>query len=141
ISCPSDRWTIPRIACRVVCGLLDVIATLVPTSALVSVDLPALGRPTKHAKPDRCSAAEPLMSASLLLTTPLCPAHTRTGTAGGTVADQGRNMPRTSPLRSARNTGAVADNSRTAASESAGTTSASVTTAAASNPGAPLDTA
>ncbi len=40
-------------ACRVVCGRLDVIAILEPTSALVSVDLPALGRPTKHANPDR----------------------------------------------------------------------------------------
>ena len=43
----------PRIACRVVCGRLDVIAILVPISALVSVDLPALGRPTKQANPDR----------------------------------------------------------------------------------------
>ena len=41
--------------CRVVCGLLEVIATFSPTSALVSVDLPALGRPTKQAKPERCS--------------------------------------------------------------------------------------
>src|SRR5262249_8289138 len=37
----------------VVCGRLEVIATLVPTSALVSVDLPALGRPTKQANPER----------------------------------------------------------------------------------------
>ena len=34
-------------AWRVVCGLLLVIATLLPTSALVSVDLPAFGRPTR----------------------------------------------------------------------------------------------
>ena len=42
--------------CRVVCGLLEVIATLCPTSALVSVDLPALGRPTRQANPARKSA-------------------------------------------------------------------------------------
>ncbi len=40
-------------ACRVVCGRLDVIAIFDPISAFVSVDLPALGRPTKQAKPDR----------------------------------------------------------------------------------------
>ncbi len=39
--------------CRVVCGLLEVIAILVPTIAFVSVDLPAFGRPTKQAKPAR----------------------------------------------------------------------------------------
>jgi GTPase Era involved in 16S rRNA processing len=43
----------PRTACRVVCGLEEVMAILAPTSALVSVDLPALGRPTKQANPDR----------------------------------------------------------------------------------------
>ena len=43
----------PRIACRVVCGRLDVMATLSPTSAFVSVDLPVLGRPTMQAKPLR----------------------------------------------------------------------------------------
>ena len=37
-------------------GLLEVMATLCPTSALVSVDLPALGRPTRQAKPARNSA-------------------------------------------------------------------------------------
>ena len=51
----SGRCTMPRMACRVVCGLLEVIATLLPTSALVSVDLPVLGLPTKQAKPDRWS--------------------------------------------------------------------------------------
>ncbi|GAA3103213.1 hypothetical protein GCM10020254_56190 [Streptomyces goshikiensis] len=46
----------PRTVWRVVWGRLEVIATLVPTSALVRVDFPALGRPTKHAKPARCGA-------------------------------------------------------------------------------------
>ena len=52
-SCASGRWTMPRITRRVVCGRSLVIATLAPTSALVRVDLPTLGRPTRHAKPDR----------------------------------------------------------------------------------------
>jgi hypothetical protein len=42
----------PRIARLVVCGRLLVIATLVPTSAFISVDLPTFGLPTKQANPD-----------------------------------------------------------------------------------------
>ena len=42
----SGRVTMPRTACRVVCGLLLVITILLPTRALVSVDFPALGRPS-----------------------------------------------------------------------------------------------
>src|SRR5699024_12190742 len=38
---------------RVVWGLLEVMATLSPTRALVSVDFPALGRPTRQANPAR----------------------------------------------------------------------------------------
>ena len=49
----SGRVTMPRTACRVVCGLSLVITILLPTRALVSVDLPAFGRPTKQQKPDR----------------------------------------------------------------------------------------
>jgi hypothetical protein len=41
--------------CLVVCGRVEVMATLVPTSAFVSVDLPVFGRPTKHTKPERNS--------------------------------------------------------------------------------------
>ncbi len=52
-SCPSGRFTMPRTTVRVVCGLSEVITTFWPTRALVSVDLPALGRPTNDAKPDR----------------------------------------------------------------------------------------
>ena len=47
----------PRMTVRVVCGRDEVIATFVPTMALVSVDLPALGRPTKQAKPERCGCS------------------------------------------------------------------------------------
>jgi hypothetical protein len=51
-SSASGRCTIPLIARRVVCGLLLVIATLAPTRAFISVDLPTFGRPAKQAKPD-----------------------------------------------------------------------------------------
>ncbi len=49
--------TTPRIARRVVCGLSDTIATLWPTIALTSVDLPTLGRPASATKPDRALIA------------------------------------------------------------------------------------
>src|SRR5690606_16951236 len=51
----SSRVTMPRIARRVVCGLVEVIATFSPTSALVRVDLPTLGRPTRATNPARCT--------------------------------------------------------------------------------------
>ena len=53
ISCASGRFTMPRTTVRVVCGLSLVITTFWPTIALVSVDLPALGRPTNDTKPLR----------------------------------------------------------------------------------------
>ncbi len=56
-SCDAGVVTIPRIVCRVVCGFEEVMATFCPTRALVSVDFPALGRPTRQAKP----AAYPLV--------------------------------------------------------------------------------
>ena len=46
----------PRTTVRVVCGLELVITTLLPTRALVSVDLPAFGRPTNDANPLRWAA-------------------------------------------------------------------------------------
>jgi hypothetical protein len=39
--------------CRVVCGRFEVMAIFWPMMALVSVDLPAFGRPTKQANPAR----------------------------------------------------------------------------------------
>ena len=54
----SGRCTMPRMARRVVCGLAEVIATLVPTRAFVSVDLPTFGRPTKQANPARWLSGE-----------------------------------------------------------------------------------
>src|ERR1700722_810626 len=59
ISCASGRCTIPRMARRVVCGRLLVMAILVPTSAFIRVDLPTFGRPTKQAKPDLNSPGRP----------------------------------------------------------------------------------
>ena len=53
ISCASGRFTMPRTTVRVVCGLSLVITTFWPTIALVSVDLPAFGRPTNDTKPLR----------------------------------------------------------------------------------------
>jgi hypothetical protein len=38
---------------RVVCGFDEVMATFSPTRALVSVDLPTLGRPTNETNPAR----------------------------------------------------------------------------------------
>src|SRR6188768_1693133 len=39
-----------------------MIATFSPTSAFMSVDLPAFGRPTKHVNPERCSAIGAFLS-------------------------------------------------------------------------------
>ena len=47
---PRTRW-------RVVCGRLEVIEILAPTSALTSVDLPTLGRPTIAIWPQRNALA------------------------------------------------------------------------------------
>jgi hypothetical protein len=52
-SWPAGRCTTPRMACRVVCGRLLTMPTFSPTSAFVSVVLPAFGRPTRQAKPLR----------------------------------------------------------------------------------------
>ena len=42
---------------RVVCTLCETIVTLVPTSALISVDLPTLGAPISATKPQRVADA------------------------------------------------------------------------------------
>src|SRR5262252_4444170 len=47
----SFRRATPSTRVRVVCGLSETIATFSPTSALTSVDLPALGRPTTAISP------------------------------------------------------------------------------------------
>ena len=46
----------PRSVVRVVCTLRLTIATLVPTSVLTSVDLPALGAPITAMKPQRVAS-------------------------------------------------------------------------------------
>src|SRR5215475_12483320 len=55
---PSPRVTMPRMRVRVVCGFDDTAAICSPTSALSKVDLPALGRPMRAAKPDLYSSKE-----------------------------------------------------------------------------------
>ena len=52
----SPSLAMPRTGTRVVCTLCETIDTLAPTSALTSVDLPALGAPMTAMKPQRCSA-------------------------------------------------------------------------------------
>src|SRR5262245_60382558 len=52
--CPSGRVTMPLMRVRVVCGLAETAAMCSPTSAFSRVDLPALGRPMRAAKPDLC---------------------------------------------------------------------------------------
>src|SRR6185437_514897 len=42
----------PWMRVRVVCGLAVTIATFSPTSALINVDFPALGRPIMETNPD-----------------------------------------------------------------------------------------
>src|SRR5881394_2422617 len=53
----------PRNSARVVCTLGVTIATLLPTSALVSVDLPALGAPISAMKPQRVLGPDSAASA------------------------------------------------------------------------------
>src|ERR1041385_3806364 len=55
ISCASPSAAMPRIRARVVCTLRDTMVTLEPTSALSSVDLPALGAPISATNPQRVS--------------------------------------------------------------------------------------
>ena len=53
VSCDSAPVRMPRIRCRVVCGLGLTILTLRSSSAFRSVDLPTFGRPTIATKPQR----------------------------------------------------------------------------------------
>src|SRR6266516_1831167 len=56
-TCASGSVRMPRMRLRVVCGLGVTMATLAPTSALSSVDLPTFGRPTMAAYPARWAIA------------------------------------------------------------------------------------
>jgi hypothetical protein len=49
--CAAPSSTMPRRLARVVCALRDTPATFDPTSALINVDLPALGAPSSATKP------------------------------------------------------------------------------------------
>src|SRR5580700_6247832 len=55
--CASGRVTTPCMAARVVCGFSETMESLLPTSRLSSVDLPAFGRPTIDTNPDLCFGA------------------------------------------------------------------------------------
>ena len=57
MSCALPSIAMPRTSARVVCTLCETIVTLEPTSALSSVDLPALGAPISATKPQRVSFA------------------------------------------------------------------------------------
>src|SRR5439155_289530 len=59
MTCASARFTTPRMRLRVVCGAGVTIETFSPTSALVSVLLPALGRPTTATNPDLIGGSGP----------------------------------------------------------------------------------
>src|SRR5882724_6558690 len=52
-TCASRSVRMPRMRLRVVCGLGVTMATLAPTRAFRSVDLPTFGRPTMAAYPAR----------------------------------------------------------------------------------------
>src|SRR3954471_15592866 len=54
-SCAVPIIAIPRTSERVVCTFRLTIVTFDPTSALVSVDLPAFGAPINATKPQRCA--------------------------------------------------------------------------------------
>ena len=60
MSCAAPSSVMPRISARVVCTLCETMVTLEPTSALSSVDLPALGAPISATKPQRVPLASPL---------------------------------------------------------------------------------
>ncbi len=57
----APSMAMPRTSERVVCTLCETIETLVPTSALVSVDLPAFGAPISATNPQRVSDVSSFM--------------------------------------------------------------------------------
>src|SRR6202163_1526083 len=56
---------IPRSKVRVVCTLWETIATLAPTIALISVDLPTLGAPISAMNPQRRTVGSPASGSSI----------------------------------------------------------------------------
>src|SRR3954452_21602990 len=158
-------------ACRVVCGRLLTMPTFSPTRALVNVVLPALGRPTRQAKPLRYGGWSGGVTPSILppgddTPAPPVPCEPPPLLPGGSThrsrgrrlppALQGHDMPeqarrprrvgrqtvvRSAPSGPARCTGADGVRSWTAASPASSTPSAAATTAAASSPSTPLETA
>src|SRR5712691_8025659 len=64
-SCAWPSIAMPRSSVRVVCTLWETIATLAPTSALISVDLPTLGAPISAMKPQRRPADAPVAGSAI----------------------------------------------------------------------------
>src|SRR5437879_8008182 len=97
----------PRIARRVVCGRLLVIATLLPTSAFISVDLPTFGRPAKQAKPELNPAApgggipagEGADGDPMIVILPLSGARRGTTTSARQRPGQDQNTPKNEGVR------------------------------------------
>src|SRR5438270_8793003 len=56
-SCERPAMAMPRSGMRVVWTLCETMASLVPTSALINVDLPTLGAPINAIKPQRVPAS------------------------------------------------------------------------------------
>ena len=53
MSCAGPSRAMPRMSVRVVCAFGVTIETLVPTTALTSVDFPTFGAPMSATKPQR----------------------------------------------------------------------------------------
>src|SRR5262249_45162157 len=64
-SCDSSTVAMPRSKERVVCTLWETMATFVPTSALISVDLPTFGAPIIATNPQRVGRPCPLCPGAL----------------------------------------------------------------------------
>src|SRR5262245_643624 len=64
-SCAAPSVAMPRRSVRVVCTLCETMATLLPTRALISVDLPTLGAPISATKPQRLPEASPVGTSAI----------------------------------------------------------------------------
>src|ERR671935_1081585 len=67
MSCAPSAIAIARSSMRVVCTLWETAATLLPTSALISVDLPELGGPMNATNPQRDCAVLVISALGMIL--------------------------------------------------------------------------
>src|SRR5699024_4483278 len=84
------RCTSPRIGWRVVSGWSAVIAIFSPTKALVSVDLPVFGRPTKLTKPERKPSGVSKPSPAPALSVAGLPAAGLAAASAGSIDSSGK---------------------------------------------------